>query len=123
MSVVALCELAQMTPQNYYARRSVRCRQEVDLGLALALVNAFAAATTQELEINRLKSTMDDMQVIQSALCAQVREMTARRDLSSRRILELEGQFEAATQTIQARDQELAALRNAILDGAHLRGT
>jgi transposase InsO family protein len=40
LSVVALCELAQMTPQNYYARRSVRRRQEVDLGLALALVKA-----------------------------------------------------------------------------------
>lgn len=38
--MVALCELAQMTPQNYYARRSVRCRQEVDVGLALALVKA-----------------------------------------------------------------------------------
>jgi transposase InsO family protein len=40
LSVVALCELAQMTPQNYYARRSARSRQEVDLGLALALVKA-----------------------------------------------------------------------------------
>ena len=29
-----------MTPQNYYARRSVRSRQEVDLGLVLALVKA-----------------------------------------------------------------------------------
>ena len=38
--MVALCELAQMTPQNYYARRSVRSCQEVDLGLALALVKA-----------------------------------------------------------------------------------
>jgi putative transposase len=38
--VVALCELAQMTPQNYYARRSVRSRDEVDLGLALMLVAA-----------------------------------------------------------------------------------
>lgn len=40
LSVVALCEWAQMTPQNYYARRSVRSRQEVDLGLVLALVKA-----------------------------------------------------------------------------------
>jgi transposase InsO family protein len=40
LSVVALCELVQMTPQNYYARRSVRNRQEVDLGLVLALVKA-----------------------------------------------------------------------------------
>ena len=38
--MVALCELAQMTPQNYYARRSVRSRHEVDLGLVLALVKA-----------------------------------------------------------------------------------
>ena len=38
--MVGLCELAQMTPQNYYVRRSVRRRQEVDLGLVLALVKA-----------------------------------------------------------------------------------
>jgi putative transposase len=38
--VVALCELAQMTPQNYYACRRARRRQEVDVGLALALVQA-----------------------------------------------------------------------------------
>ena len=38
--MVALCELAQMTPQNYYARRSVRSRHEVDVGLLLALVKA-----------------------------------------------------------------------------------
>jgi putative transposase len=37
---MALCELAEMTPQNYYARRSVRSRHEVDLGLVLALVKA-----------------------------------------------------------------------------------
>jgi transposase InsO family protein len=29
-----------MTPQNYYARRSVRCREDVDLALVLALVRA-----------------------------------------------------------------------------------
>jgi len=38
--VVALCQWVQMTPQNYYARRSVRSRQAVDLGLVLALVKA-----------------------------------------------------------------------------------
>jgi len=37
--VVALCELAQMTPQNYYAQRSMRSRHEVS-GRALALVAA-----------------------------------------------------------------------------------
>jgi len=38
--VIGLCELVKMTPQNYYARRSARRRQAVDLGLVLALVRA-----------------------------------------------------------------------------------
>jgi len=38
--VIGLCELANMTPQNYYARRTARRRQAVDLGLVLALVRA-----------------------------------------------------------------------------------
>jgi putative transposase len=40
MRVVRLCALARMTPQNYYARRRARSRQEVDLALALDLVAA-----------------------------------------------------------------------------------
>jgi len=40
LTVVGLCQLAQMTPQNYYARRSVRSRHEVDVALVLALVKA-----------------------------------------------------------------------------------
>ena len=40
LKVIWLCELAQMTPQNYYARRSVRSRREVDLALVLELVKA-----------------------------------------------------------------------------------
>ena len=40
MKVTRLCELVNMTVQNYYARRSLRCRQEVDLGLLLELVRA-----------------------------------------------------------------------------------
>ena len=37
MKVTWLCELANMTPQNYYARRSARRRQEVDVKLLLEL--------------------------------------------------------------------------------------
>ena len=40
LSVVGLCALAGMTPQNYYARRVRRQRQEVEVGLALELVRA-----------------------------------------------------------------------------------
>ena len=39
-TVVRLCELARMTPQNYYARRTARRRQKVDLQLVLDLVRA-----------------------------------------------------------------------------------
>jgi len=38
MKVSWLCELAKMTPQNYYARRSVKRRREVDRQLMLELV-------------------------------------------------------------------------------------
>jgi putative transposase len=40
LPVIWLCQLAHMTPQNYYARRSVRQREQVDVALALALVQA-----------------------------------------------------------------------------------
>jgi transposase InsO family protein len=40
LKVIRLCELTQMTPQNYYARRSLRSRREVDLALVLELVRA-----------------------------------------------------------------------------------
>ena len=40
MKVTLLCRLAQMTPQNYYARRKAWGRQEVDLQLVLELVRA-----------------------------------------------------------------------------------
>jgi len=40
LKVSRLCELADMTPQNYYARRSTWHRQEVDVGLVLELARA-----------------------------------------------------------------------------------
>jgi transposase InsO family protein len=40
LKVTWLCELADMTPQNYYARRSAWRRREVDVGLVLELARA-----------------------------------------------------------------------------------
>lgn len=40
LKVVWVCEQAGMTPQNYYARRTQRCRQAVDVALMLELVRA-----------------------------------------------------------------------------------
>jgi transposase InsO family protein len=40
LKVIGLCELAKMTPQNYYARRRAWRRQEVDVQLVLELARA-----------------------------------------------------------------------------------
>jgi hypothetical protein len=64
------------------------------------------------------------MQVIQSALCGRVRELTTQHESDDQRIHQLNGQSLAARQAIQARNQELAALRYAILEakrvGTHI---
>jgi chromosome segregation ATPase len=84
------------------------------------LANSAAAATIQEVELGSLKKTADDLRVIQAALCTQVRDLTTQNSAASERIHELVVQSQAATRTIQARDQQLAALRHAILDAARI---
>ena len=84
------------------------------------LADSAAASKKQELELKGLKRTLDDLQVIQSALCARVRELTAQQDRASKRIEELNGESQAAAKAVQARDQELAGLRHAILDAARI---
>jgi len=87
------------------------------------LVNSAAAARSLEQELNRLRSTTDDLRVIQAALCAQVRELTSQHETASNRIHALDEQSQTATRKIQAREQELAALRHAILDAARIGST
>jgi hypothetical protein len=84
------------------------------------IADSAEAATVRETELAKLRSTIDDLQVIQSALCDQVRELTNRRDAAFARIKELEAQSSATARIIQAQDQELAALRHAILDAARV---
>jgi hypothetical protein len=84
------------------------------------LASSAAAAARHEAELNRLRSTVDDMHVIQSALCARVRELSHQHDAASRRLQEWEDQCQAAARTIEARDRELAALRYAILEAGRL---
>jgi chromosome segregation ATPase len=104
--------------QVWHKRESeleLRIRQQND-----DLANSFAAASNQEMDLGRLRSMLDDMQIIQSALCAQVRELIALRDAASRRIHELDGQSQVSARTLQSRDQEIAALRHAILDAVRI---
>ncbi len=39
-----------------------------------------AAVANQEMELHRLRTTLADMEIIQSALCLQVRNLIAQRD-------------------------------------------
>ena len=58
--------------------------------------------------------------IIESALCARVREITAQHDAACRHIRELEAKTQTATIAIESRDQELAGLRHAILEAARI---
>jgi chromosome segregation ATPase len=84
------------------------------------VAKAAAAARIQEAELSSLSSTIDEMRVVQSALCAQVRGLTTQHDSAARHVDELNAQSQAAARMIQARDQQLAALRHALLDAAHI---
>jgi len=56
------------------------------------LARSAAAAIAQEVELNSLRITLDDMRVIQSALCARVRDLTVQQEKVSKRVRELENQ-------------------------------
>jgi hypothetical protein len=84
------------------------------------LAESAVAASTREAQIKGLNRTIEDLQLIQTTLCARVRELAGQQDLATKRINELNGQSEAATQEVHARDRELAALRYAILDAARV---
>jgi chromosome segregation ATPase len=56
------------------------------------LANSVKASTKRQMELRCLWSTLEDMKVIQSALCAQVRDLTHQRDTAFRQIQEMGGQ-------------------------------
>jgi chromosome segregation ATPase len=82
------------------------------------LAQSTATTSGLEAEIQNLNRAVEDVRLIHSTLCAQVRELSAQKDQAARRIHELEGQPQVLARTIQAKDRELAALRYAILDAA-----
>jgi hypothetical protein len=75
-----------------------------------------AVTAKLESELKKLRMTLDDMNIIQSALCDKVRHLTAQQDVDARRINDLESESSAREQVIRSRDRELAALRFAVLE-------
>jgi hypothetical protein len=109
--------LEKIVEQQRFQHRESELEQYLQLQKD-QLANSAAIVTIQEAELKNLKATIDDLRVIQSALCARVRELTNQQDTASARILELDRQSVATTRIIKERDQELAALRHAVLDAA-----
>jgi chromosome segregation ATPase len=79
-----------------------------------------ATLAVQEAELRGTKQKADELQLIQSALCAQVQQLTAAESalVKSRRAVEEE--LGASQQSIQDGRKELAALRYAMLDGSRV---
>lgn len=86
------------------------------------LAEAASLAALQESTRQQLQSSLDDAQVIQSALCARVRELTRQQEAGDSRIQELQGQTKVAAQTLHERDQQVASLRFAMLDAMRIGG-
>jgi hypothetical protein len=61
------------------------------------LANSASAFKKQQGEFSRLKSTVDDLQVIQTALCAQARELVAQRDTAVMQMNAMQDQLQAET--------------------------
>jgi hypothetical protein len=86
------------------------------------IASAAATATAQEAELKRLRNTVQELQVLQSTLCARVQDLTRQHDAACHRVRVLDGESKTAAETLLARNQEIAALRHAILDAARIAG-
>jgi len=67
-----------------------------------------------------LEERIKGMQSAQAELEQQVKRLATQDDIASKRIDELGNQSQEAARTIQTRDQELGALRHAILDASRI---
>jgi chromosome segregation ATPase len=113
-------QLAEKIAEQHKAQQRAAELEQCVNRLREQLVATAAAATIQDVELTRLKNAIEDLRVIETALCAKVRELTAKDEAAAKRIQELGSQRQQATKTIQERDRELAGLRHAILDAARI---
>jgi len=75
-----------------------------------------AADAAQKADLKRLHATLDELRIIQSALCSRVRDLTAEQERAADRIRQLTDDAREAARLHQTREQELAGLRHAVLE-------
>ena len=79
-----------------------------------------AADAAQKADLKRLHATLDELRIIQSALCSRVRDLTAEQERAADRIRQLTDDAREAARLHQTREQELAGLRHAVLEAARI---
>jgi multidrug efflux pump subunit AcrA (membrane-fusion protein) len=79
-----------------------------------------AADAAQKADLQRLQATIEELRIVQTALCLRVRDLTAEQERASDRIRQLTDQSQEAARTHQATEQELAGLRHAVLEAARI---
>jgi len=100
-------------------------RREIELQdrlqkLQERITESGATLAVQEAELRGTKQKADDLQLIQSALCAQVQQLTATESALVKSRQAVEEELGASQRSIQDGQKALATLRYAMLDGSRV---
>lgn len=101
--------------RQHTAELEQRIRQQRDELAAWAKADA-----AQKADLQRLQATIEELRIIQTALCLRVRDLTAEQERAADRIRQLTDDSREAARTQQASEQELAGLRHAVFEAARI---
>jgi DNA-binding response OmpR family regulator len=135
---VALTALAELKAQHASVTESLAAEsgrrvaaEQVWLGRELELqgrirtqrenlAKSDATLSTQESEIKNLRKIIEELQVLQSALCLKVQHLNGRGEVSSRLIQELQQKIAQSELAVEASQKKQAGLRYSILDASRM---
>jgi hypothetical protein len=109
----------KIAEQQRWQQREFELGQQIRRQRA-ELSNSAAAIGAKDLELQGLRSTIEDLQNVQFDLRAKLRQITNQFDSAAKQIQDLVRERQTTTLDVQSRDQELAALRHAIFDAARV---
>jgi len=109
----------KIAEQQRWQQREFELQQQIRRQRA-ELANSAAAVGARDLELQGLRSTIEDLQNVQFDLRAKLRQITNQFDSAAKQIQDLMRERQATTDDVQSRDQELAAIRHAIFDAARI---
>jgi hypothetical protein len=84
------------------------------------LAKSDATLSTQETEIKNSRKIIEELKVLQSALCLKVQHLTGRGETSARLIQELQQKIAQAELAVEASQKKQAGLRYSILDASRM---